>query len=169
MADDIVLNVGVGGATVGADLIGGVDYQRIKLIHGADGVNAGDVSTANPLPVAQYPVTSGGGADYHKVSAGSTNAASIKGAAGQVYGIQGFNLAAYPVYVKLYDKATAPNPAADTPVRTIALQAGVRADDDIANGLVFALGIGIAIVKGLADNDNTAVVASDCVVDVDYK
>lgn len=51
MADDIVLNPGVGGATIGADLIGGVDYQRIKLIHGADGVNAGDVSTANPLPV----------------------------------------------------------------------------------------------------------------------
>lgn len=169
MADNVQLNLGAGGVIAAADDVGGFLFQRIKLIHGADGVNAGDVATANPLPVAQYPVTSGGGADYHKVSAGSTNAASIKGTAGQVYGVQGFNVAAYPVYVKLYDKATAPNPAADTPVRTIALQAGVRADDDIVNGLVFALGIGIAIVKGIADNDNTAVVASDCVVDVDYK
>jgi hypothetical protein len=53
VADDIVLNPGVGGATVGADLIGGVDYQRIKLIHGADGVNDGDVAKTNPLPVRQ--------------------------------------------------------------------------------------------------------------------
>lgn len=35
---------------VATDEIGGVDYQRIKLVHGADGVNAGDVSAANPLP-----------------------------------------------------------------------------------------------------------------------
>jgi hypothetical protein len=36
---------------MGTDDIGGVKYQRIKLIHGADGVNDGDVSTSNPLPV----------------------------------------------------------------------------------------------------------------------
>mgnify|MGYP001586779144 CR=1 FL=1 len=36
---------------VAADDIAGKKYQRIKLIHGADGVNAGDVSAANPLPV----------------------------------------------------------------------------------------------------------------------
>jgi len=29
-----------------------VKFQRVKLIHGADGVNAGDVSTANALPTA---------------------------------------------------------------------------------------------------------------------
>lgn len=169
MADNVVLNPGVGGATAAADDIGGVMFPRLKLIHGADGVNDGDVAKTNPLPTALYPVTVGGGADYHKVSAGSTNAASIKATPGQVYGVQGFSLAAYPVYVKLYDKVAAPNPAADTPVRTIALQAGVRCDDDIVNGLAFALGIGIAIVKGIADNDNTAVLANDCVVDVDYK
>lgn len=134
-----------------------------------DAKTATDVTSANPLPVTLVPATSGGGADYHKVAAGSNNAASIKGAAGQVYGVQGFSVAAYPVYVKLYDKATAPNPAADTPVRTIGMQAGVRCDDDIGNGLAFALGIGIAIVKGIGDADNTAVLASDCVVDVDYK
>jgi hypothetical protein len=36
---------------VATDEIGGVDYQRIKLVHGADGVNDGDVSAANPMPV----------------------------------------------------------------------------------------------------------------------
>jgi hypothetical protein len=142
VADDIVLNPGVGGATVGADLIGGVDYQRIKLIHGADGVNDGDVAKTNPLPIAQYPVTAGGGSDYHKVSAASTNAASVKGAAGQVYGIKGINIAQYPVYVKLFDKATAPTPGVDTPVRTVPLQAGVRCDDVIPNGMALRSGSG---------------------------
>ncbi|MFO0449399.1 MAG: hypothetical protein ACK52I_12210 [Pseudomonadota bacterium] len=37
---------------VAVDDIGGNKFQRIKLIHGADGVNDGDVSAANPLPVS---------------------------------------------------------------------------------------------------------------------
>lgn len=38
-------------ATAAADEIGGFHYQRVKLVHGPDGVNDGDVSSANPLPV----------------------------------------------------------------------------------------------------------------------
>lgn len=53
MADNTTLNAGVGGDTIATDDIGGVKFQRIKLIHGADGTNAGDVSAANPLPVVQ--------------------------------------------------------------------------------------------------------------------
>ena len=51
MADNVQLNQGASGDVLGADEISGVKYQRVKLIHGADGVNSGDVSTANPLPV----------------------------------------------------------------------------------------------------------------------
>jgi hypothetical protein len=36
---------------VATDEIGGVDFQRVKLTLGADGVNDGDVSAANPIPV----------------------------------------------------------------------------------------------------------------------
>lgn len=169
MADNVTLNVGAGGATCAADDVGGgVLVQRVKATFGVDGT-ATDVSASNPLPITLLPVTSGGGSDYHKVSAGSTNAAVIKASAGQVYGVQGFSVAAYPVYVKLYDKASAPNPAADTVIRTIAMQAGVRCDDDMFNGLTFATGIAIAIVKGIGDTDNTPVLANDCVVDVDFK
>jgi hypothetical protein len=52
MADNVTLNTMTGGDVAAADDIGGVKFQRIKLIHGADGVNAGDVSTANGLPVS---------------------------------------------------------------------------------------------------------------------
>ena len=51
MADNVVADAGTGGATFAADDIGSVHFPRIKLVHGADGVNDGDVSDANPLPV----------------------------------------------------------------------------------------------------------------------
>ena len=53
MVDNTTLNLGTGGDTIALDDIGGVKFQRVKLIHGADGVNAGDVAVANGLPVVQ--------------------------------------------------------------------------------------------------------------------
>lgn len=52
MADNIELNPGAGGPRAATDDIGGVHWQRIKLTLGADGVDDGDVSAANPIPVA---------------------------------------------------------------------------------------------------------------------
>ena len=37
------------------DDISSVHYPRIKLIHGADGTNDGDVANTNPLPVSSTP------------------------------------------------------------------------------------------------------------------
>lgn len=51
MADNVELNPGAGGSVIAADDIGGVSYQRVKVVHGADGVSDGDVSGTNPLPV----------------------------------------------------------------------------------------------------------------------
>lgn len=51
MADNVTANPGTGGAVFATDDIGGVQYPRTKLVIGADGVNGGDVSAANPLPV----------------------------------------------------------------------------------------------------------------------
>jgi hypothetical protein len=50
MADNVGYTPGAG-ATVAADEIGGVLFQRVKLTHGADGT-ATDASSANPLPIA---------------------------------------------------------------------------------------------------------------------
>ena len=52
MADDVPVTAGAG-TSIATDDIAGRHFQRIKLVHGADGVNAGDVSTANGLPVVQ--------------------------------------------------------------------------------------------------------------------
>jgi len=56
MADNFTGNPGSGGQTFGSDEISGVHFPRSKLIIGEDGVNDGDVSLTNPLPVEQVQV-----------------------------------------------------------------------------------------------------------------
>jgi hypothetical protein len=114
------------------------------------------------------PHTSGGLLNYHVVSAGSTNAVNIKASAGQVYGWSMYNNAAYPVYVKLHNTAGTPT-AGSGVVKTIALPAGGGSNRDSDIGMAFATGIGISIVKDITDAGATAVLASDCVVDIEYK
>jgi hypothetical protein len=53
MTDSVSITPGVG-ADIAVDEIGGLKFQRIKLIHGADGANDGDVAASNPLPVISY-------------------------------------------------------------------------------------------------------------------
>ena len=80
MADNTTLNAGSGGDLVASDDIGGVKFQRVKVIQGADGVNGGDTSTANPFPI-QTRDSSGnaigsilsGGIYNHAVALGATN------------------------------------------------------------------------------------------------
>jgi hypothetical protein len=57
MSDNTTLNVGSGGDVYGSDDISSVKYQRVKLIHGVDGTNDGDVAATNPLPVKGKLVT----------------------------------------------------------------------------------------------------------------
>lgn len=55
MADNVEAGSGSGGPTFATDDIGGipaVQVPRIKLMLGADGVNDGDVSSTNPLPIS---------------------------------------------------------------------------------------------------------------------
>lgn len=49
MADNVAVTAGAG-TTIAADEIGGVFYQRVKPVFGADG-SATDASAANPFPV----------------------------------------------------------------------------------------------------------------------
>lgn len=55
MADNSVLPSS--GDVIAADEILGVKYQRMKITHGSDGVNDGDTSHTNPLPVLNVAPT----------------------------------------------------------------------------------------------------------------
>jgi hypothetical protein len=59
MADNTTLNTGTGGDVIATDDISGVKYQRVKIVQGADGVNDGDVSSTNPLPIDGTVTVSG--------------------------------------------------------------------------------------------------------------
>lgn len=59
MADNIAATPG-SGATLAADEIGGVLFGRSKIVIGADGVNDGDVSAANPMPVSDAAIPAAG-------------------------------------------------------------------------------------------------------------
>ena len=52
MSDNVGYTPG-SGATIAADDVGGALLQRVKIVHGVDGVNDGDVASSNPLPVQE--------------------------------------------------------------------------------------------------------------------
>lgn len=70
MSDNTTITPGVG-ETFATDDISSVKYPRIKLIHGADGTNDGDVSIANGLPVQVVAALPAGTNAIGKLSANS--------------------------------------------------------------------------------------------------
>lgn len=120
--------------------------------------------------VSLVPETSGGETTFHFVAAASNNATSLKSSAGQVYSVDVFNNAAYPVYFKLYNTSSSPSSCGATNLaKVVGTQAGTQHTVKTEEGWPFATGIGYCLTKGIADSDNTAVLVSDAVVDGSYK
>ena len=78
MADNIGYTPGTG-ATIAADEIGGVLYQRMKIGIGADGA-ATDLSTANPMPITAPNALSVSAANAIPISTSQTLGVSATGA-----------------------------------------------------------------------------------------
>lgn len=98
-------------------------------------------------------------------AAASTNATSVKATPGKVYKIALYNNAAYAVFLKLYNKASAPTVGTDVPLVTVGVPAtatGASIQIDL-DGMDFGLGIAYAITKLVADSDTTVVVANDLI------
>ena len=143
--------------------------RRIYFQH-TDGTNSTPSMDAAARPGFQTLVagTTGGTTPYQLVSAGSTNATSVKGSAGKVYGIQVNNANAAVRYLKLYDKATAPTVGSDTPVKTIMIPAGGTVVISSALGIAFASGIGFALTTEATVAGSTGVSASEHIVNLEY-
>lgn len=121
----------------------------------------GTVSVTNP------PAASGGLTTFHLVSAASTNATSIKGTAGQVYGWYIFNYAAAPLKVAFHNTSSTPT-AGSGVFFSLVIPAGSGANVFTDKGIAFGSGIGITTVTGAADSDNTAVAANDLNINIWY-
>lgn len=174
MADNITLNSGSGGDTVGADDISGVKYSRIKLIHGADGTNAGDVALTNPYPVSNLGIATNGLTIFRSLDLDESEE-EVKGTAGVVYGMWVHNAATSTRFIKFYDATAASvTVGTTTPVITIAIPGNTS--DDVSGsfnvgglGIGFATAITVAATTAVADNDTGAPSANDVVVNIFYK
>lgn len=161
MADNSSLPTASGNETFANDDIGSVKYPRVKVTYGSDG-SATDVDDTHPLPMVIRPSTTASAETATRiVAAASTNTGFLKASAGSIYSIDLFNVAAYNVFLKLYNKASAPTLASDVPVLTIPIPAGAGFSRDFSRGRAFSTGIAYAITKLQGDTDATALVAGD--------
>jgi hypothetical protein len=134
---------------------------------GASGAGIPRVTVSNDSTIGLVPNTTGGLTIYRNINLGTTGV-SVKGSPGQVYGWYIANNAAYAIFVKLYNKASAPTVGTDVPVMTLEIPAGSAANVNFAQGIAFATGIGIGASKLVADADATALSANDCVCNLLY-
>lgn len=100
-------------------------------------------------------------------SANSDNATLVQAGVSRVRQITGYNASASPVWLKIYDKATAPA-STDTPRKRYYLPASTAFTLDM--DVYFINGVGFRIVTGSLDNDTTAVAAGAILgFNVDYR
>jgi translation initiation factor IF-2 len=94
-------------------------------------------------------------------SAASTNATSVKGGPGHVYGISLSNNTATAKWFKFYDLAAAPNVGVDTPAWSELVPANGGRNIEWQTGITFTNGIAYAITGAAADSDTTATAVDD--------
>ena len=128
-------------------------------------VQPGNTANTTPWLVQEQAGTAGGSTPYHNISANSTNFTNVKGAACQMYGYSLSNTSASAIYVKFYDKATAPG-TGDTPKDTVQVPANGTVLRAFPVGLKFSSGFGWGATGAVGDSDNTAI-AANCVIDFD--
>lgn len=97
-------------------------------------------------------------------TAASTNGTSIKATAGNVYSITASNTTASAIYLKIYNKASAPTVGTDVPLMTIPVAANSFESFEFGRlGARFATGIAIAVTAGIASNDTAPVLAGSLI------
>lgn len=106
---------------------------------------------------------------YRLLSAATTNLTSVKASQGRIHQLHLHNSSAAAKFVKLYDKASAPVLAADTPVATIPIAAGATVILKYEGDMRFDTGIALAVTNLVADTDATAVAANDVVLNMLYQ
>ena len=105
---------------------------------------------------------------YNLTTAATTNAASIKATAGTLYNVVATNTSGAAIFLKLYNKASAPTVGTDVPIITFPVPANsVLALEMGRVGKRFATGIASAVTGAITTADTTAI-AAGCLVSIDY-
>lgn len=158
--------------------VNGLSFIRVRATAHTSGTatwkfQRGSYAT-EPIPAAQISgtqpisgtvtVTNPNGTTYNAVTTASTNAASIKASAGNLYEISICNPTATAAYVKLYNKASAPTVGTDVPVMTITAPATSATSSPVVLdlgqvGKRFATGIAIAVTAAAPATDTANAIA----------
>lgn len=105
---------------------------------------------------------------YRDLSLGVTGKV-VYAAPGHLFGWHISNQNANEVYVKIYDKATAPDEN-DTPRMTITIdQTSGYSSVEISGGIFFNNGISVRATTGVSDGDTAAPAANDVVANIFYR
>lgn len=115
----------------------------------------------------------GGWSPATLVAANTVNATTVKASAGCLGYIVAYNLNSTPVYVKFYNKASNPSPAADNALLAFVGMvpgntAGAGFSVPVPAGMQFTTGIAFAIVTGISPTDATSVPATSVVLNYGY-
>lgn len=130
-------------------------------------VQPGNTQNTTPWLVQDSPATSGGNSVGRLTDVNDTGQV-LKGSAGQLYGWFISNHSVVPIFVKIYNKATAPT-SGNTPVMTLEIPANASANVNIDKGVSFSLGIGFRCTTVFSDADGTNPNTNDCTVNAWFK
>lgn len=162
---DVKVTPGTGANVATYDITEDAETKKLQRIVVSNNAGADvDLTTGSNVPRS----TANGSTSSRISAAASTNATSLKGSTGNLVNIDVFNVAIYDVYLKFYNKATAPTVGTDVPTWTIPVKAGTGYSREFVQGKSFATGIAYAITKLQADSDTTAVVAGDLTGSIDW-
>ena len=156
------------GVALGAMANYGTSPGAVKV----PGVNA---FVTNTPTVTQTPATSGGVSKSSVIVPNNTTSVALKSSAGQLYGMDGFNIsAATPAYIKFYDAAQGSTTCGSgTPVLRYMIPSNTATGAGFImhepNGIPFTSALTYCITAGIADTDTTAPAASTYVVNFFYK
>lgn len=141
----------MGAESLPVNVIGNVPVTA--TISGTPAVSITAISTAN------------GQTNGKLICAATTNPTAIKASVGRLYRILATNTSGAVVYLKLYNKSSAPTVGTDVPVMTIPIPAGqmVNLIND-SYGISFSSGIALAVTTGYADADTGALATLGSVI-----
>jgi len=176
--DQVPFNVSVmNSLPVPVSIVGGkVHVSNILPDHGVTQsgtwtVQPGNTPNTAPWLTTDIPSSVGGLTISSYTVSAVTSGSLVKSAAGQVYSIAAANNGAGALYLRLFNKATAPA-STDTPFIRLIVPgntAGAGFVYSIPCGLAFGTGIGWRISGGLVDGDTTAPADNQGYVNILYK